>query len=1086
MSARQAELFQALLREGGITVKPTGIQPRAHGDHPLMSVVQEQMWFIEQLSPGNSFYHLGPVRRLRGGLDVAALGRALTRLVARHDVLRTHYPQVEGRPRQVVLPSALHTPTVHDVAAESDPEAAVLRLVGEAMNRPFDLAKDQLLRTTVIRLADDDHVVVFSFQHIVADGPSLEVFLRELEVLYAAEVAGVEPDLPPLALQYADYAAWQREWLATEDAADQIAFWREQLVGAPELLDLPTDRPRPAVQSYVGSGYLHIESGDLATRLEEFARREGVSMFMVLLAGLKVLLAKYTGQTDIVVGTPSAGRGRPELADVIGCFFNVLPLRTDLSGDPTLRQALAEVRTTALEVYAHQDVPFQKVIEDLRPRRDLSHNQVLQVLLSAPWETTAHEETTFAGLASAPMGVPVEATVSDLMVYAWPNDDALLLHLVYATDLFDKPTVRRMAGHLVRVLDRLATAPDTCLSALDLLSPEERAQQLGDWNDAGPERSGATLVALWDAQVAATPDAVAVVAPTDEATFAEVDRRADAVAAALRAHGVGPESLVGVCLERTVDLVAVLFGVLKAGAAYVPLDPDYPAERLRHMVANSGVRRVVCSRALAERLPVFTDGVEPVLVEDIEPVAGPAPPAAVGPENLAYVIYTSGSAGQPKGVAVRHGGIANNLLDLNTRFAVNPGDRVLALSALSFDMSVYELIGMLVCGATAVLPEPGAERDPARWLELVQTHGVTVWNTVPARLAMLLDEVERAGADGTRLRLVLSGGDRLPVELPQRVWRAFGENVVVINMGGATEASIHSTLVPIEPEHLSRQALPYGAPMAGQRAYVVDGWGRLVPLGVTGELWLGGVGLARGYLGKPGLTAQRFVADPFGPPGARAYRTGDVARWRADGCLELVGRADHQVKVRGFRVELGEIEFVLNQVPGVEQAVVVAREDSLAAFVVGADVEGAALRAHCARTLPPYMTPQVFSVVDALPLTPNGKVDRKALSETTIASGGSSAAPSTPTEEIVAAVFADVLKLESVGADEDFFELGGHSLLATQAVARVRDVFDVDIPLRTIFERPTAAGFSGAIGDLPTPDGATVDRVAHDLLTEVD
>ncbi|MFI0370116.1 condensation domain-containing protein, partial [Actinomadura sp. 1N219] len=842
-----------MLREAGIGAVGGRVTPRPPTQRPPLSAVQEQLWFLEQLSAGNSFYNLGPAVRLTGPLDVPLLARALTEVERRHDVLRGNYVEVDGLPEQRIRPPEPVRLDVLDVRGHDDPEAAARKLAREAMNAPFSLAADRLLRVTLIRPSDDAHVAVLCFHHLIADGQSVRTVLHEIDVLYRAFGAGEESPLPEPGLRYGDFAAWQRDWLGSADHRAKLGYWRERLADAPPMIDLPADHRRPATQSFAGRRLRYVAEGDLPARLERRCRDEGVTVFMALLAGLQACLARLSGQDDVVVSTPTAGRSLPEVADVVGCFFNTVALRTDLSGDPTLGELLARVRATTLDAWAHQDVPFDRVVGALGLDRDLSYNQLTQVLLAVPWQA-APETGTLCGLPAEPVEVPVEATVSDLMVYAYAAEEGLVLDLIYASDLFSEETATRLGACLESVLEALAGGTDARLSELPLLG-RHGSRPLLEFGDGGEPAAGVVpdLVEGW---ARTDPDLPAVVRGGAAVSFGELGERVSRAARVLRARGVGPETVVGVCASRSADLVVALLGVLAAGGAFVPLDAAYPAERLRLMVRDAGAALVLGERGVWDES--WAPGGDVLWLDELSAAGGRAGGARVDPDSLAYVIFTSGSTGRPKGVAVRHAGIANNVLDLNRRFGVGPGDRIAGLSALAFDMSVYELVGVLGAGAGVVLPDPGRETDPEHWRDLVADRGVTIWHSVPARLEMLLDACEAApGADCSGLRLIISGGDRLRPELVERAWRVFGPDTVIANLGGATELSVHSTLVELEPSHLDGTSLPYGRPMNGQSAFVVDGFGGLVPVGVVGELLLGGVGLARGYVGRGGLTAER-------------------------------------------------------------------------------------------------------------------------------------------------------------------------------------------------------------------------------------
>jgi amino acid adenylation domain-containing protein len=1054
------------LLERRLRGEPRGesIPRRSAGDGPLpLSFAQERLWFLDQLAPGNAFYNVACVLRIEAWLDAAALERSLDALVARHEALRTTFPAVGGRPVQVVAP-ALEVPLrIHDLRdiGGSEREAEAQRLSREEAQRPFDLAHGPLVRCTLVRLAAADQLLLVTMHHIVSDGWSMgQVFLRELGVYYAAYAAGREPQLPPLPIQYADFAVWQRAWLQGDVLERQLSYWREQLDGAP-VLDLPTDRSRPPFATFRGADAPLVLPAELSGRLRTLGEGEGCTLFMTLLAGFSVLLARYSGKHDVVVGAPVAGRTRPETEGLIGFFVNSLVLRTDLSGDPTFRQLLGRTRDVALDAYANQDVPFELLVEELQPERDASRNPLFQVtlqLFSAPASGGAAASTSGEAWREIERGT----AMFDLAVILGDAPGGVAGRIEYSTDLFDAATVRRMSGHFERLLESAVADPDRPLSSLPMLGDDERRRLLLDWNAtevAYPRDACAHR--LVEAQVARTPDAVAVELGDDRLTYRQLDRRANALAHRLREHGVGRGALVGVCLERSLDLPAALLAVHKAGGAFVPLDPGYPRERLAWMLEDARPVALLTARQLMAALP---GELPPVVLLNGDERDDPSA-VAVGAADLAYLIYTSGSTGWPKGVMVPHRALANHLLWMQDALPLEGRDAVLQRTPLSFDASIWELFAPLVAGARLVLVPPGPHAGTTGLAELVARHRITVLQLVPSLARMFLREpgVLRC----TTLRRIFCGGEELDVDLQDALLAAFGAEL--INLYGPTEACIDATWWRCEP---GGDRVPIGHPIANVRAHVVDPAGDLVPVGVPGELWLAGAGMADGYRDRAAATTERFVADPFG--GGRAYRTGDRVRRRPDGALEFLGRLDDQVKLRGHRIEPGEIEAALRDETGVREVAVIVREDEpgdrrLVAYVDGTEAM-AGLRRRLAARLPEHMVPATFVAVDALPRTPSGKLDRRALpapggGRPTLAGGY--VAPRTPAEETMASLWADVLGLERVGADDNFFtQLGGHSLLGTQLVSHVREAFGVELPLRALFEHPTVAGLAEALGDM--------------------
>ncbi|MET0396030.1 MAG: amino acid adenylation domain-containing protein, partial [Longimicrobiaceae bacterium] len=1042
-----------------------------------LSFAQQRLWFIHQFAPESAAYNMPHPLRLRGALDVGALRRSLAALVARHEALRTVFAVVDGEPVQVVHDDASVTLPVADLSglAAAARDAETRRLIGEETLRPFDLARGPLMRALLLRAGAEEHAVLFTLHHIVADGWSLGVLVREVSALYGAFSLGEAPRLAPLPIQYGDYAAWQRAWLAGEALERQVGWWRERLAGAPPLLEVPTDRPRPVVMSEAGASRPFALSAEVSAALAELSRREGATLFMTLLAGWQALLSRWSGQTDVVVGTPLAGRTRLETEGLIGMFVNTLALRAELRDGADFRALLGQVRETTLGAYAHQEVPFEKLVEELRVERSLRYTPIFQALFAL--QNIEPGTLEMGAVEVEPLSREEETAKFDLSLVLAEEGGRLGGVLSYRAALWEPATIGRMTEHLRVLLEGIAAAPERPVAELPLMPAEERAQVLERWNATAADRPrGLGFHELFEAHARRAPDAPALVFAGATVSYAELDHWGERLAGRLRGLGVGPEARVGVCLERGPALVASLLGVLKAGGAYVPLDPEYPADRLAFMLADSGVRVVVTHGALAERLPGF-DG-EVVLLDGIggpgseaesaqqAAASGDAPIShPPTPDNLAYVIYTSGSTGTPKGVLVPHDGLCNVARAQARDLGVGPDDRVLQLASPSFDASVFEVAMALGSGAALVLGTRDELVPGPELVRLLREQGVTAAVLSPSALGALPE------ADLPALRTLMTAGEACPAELVDR-W-APGRRF--LNLYGPTEATIWSTTAACRA---GGGTPPIGRPVANTAAYVLDGAREPVPVGVPGELYVGGAGVARGYGGRPELTAARFVPDPFGGgSGARLYRTGDRVRWLPRGELEFLGRVDAQVKVRGFRVEPGEVEAALRAHPGVADAAVVAREDEpgrgahrLVAYVVargGAAPETAGLRAHLRERLPEHMVPSAFVALERLPLTPNGKLDRAALPAPDTAAGGREyVAPRTPLEEVLAAIYAEVLRTEPVGIHDDFFELGGHSLLATRVASRVREAFGVEMPVRVLFEAPSVAALGERVSTL--------------------
>jgi amino acid adenylation domain-containing protein/non-ribosomal peptide synthase protein (TIGR01720 family) len=1087
--AELAERIEAMRRDGAAALPPV-VPVERTGALPL-SFAQERLWFLHQLEENGAVYNLPAALRLNGALDAAALERAVGEVVRRHESLRTRFRQDADGAVQVIAPFAGFTLPVEDLSGTGDAElrtAAVRRRIAEEAARPFDLAAGAPFRATLLRVSADEHVLVTCMHHVASDGWSVGVLCRELAALYTAFAAGQPSPLAELPVQYADFAAWQRTQLEGEVLDRQLAWWKAHLAGAPALLELPTDHARPAVQTYRGAREPVAFSAELLARLEALGRAEGATLYMVLLAAFQVMLGKYAGAEDVVVGSPIAGRTRRETEELIGFFVNTLVLRTDLSGQPTFREVLRGVRKTTLGAYEHQDVPFEKLVAELQPERSMSHSPLFQVMFML--QNTERAGAQIPGVRMERVGTEAQTTKFDLTLSLGADERGLRGAMDYAADLWDAATVRRMVGHLERVLEQVAADADLPLDRLTLLPAAERATVIGEWNATETEfRADACMHQLVAEQAARTPEAVALVFADQSLTYGELDARANRLAHRLRALGVGPDTRVAVCMERGLELVVALLATHKAGGAYVPLDPTWPADRLEHMLRDSGARVLLSQGALRPSLPACGTASLVCMDEEAELLAAlpaTAPAVEVSPANLAYVIYTSGSTGRPKGVAVPHRTVSSFFTAMDERIGTEPGVW-LAVTSVSFDISVLELFWTLARGFRVVLHPAG---DPAvceRMIEVAATH----FQCTPSLAEAVVREPGAARALGG-LRRMMVGGEALPAELADALCAKVGGQV--LNMYGPTETTIWSTTQAVE----AGVPVTVGRPALNNRTYVVDAAGEPVPVGVAGELFIGGVQVARGYLGRPALTAERFVPDAFAAePGARAYRTGDRVRWLADGRIEYLGRMDFQVKIRGFRIELGEIEATLRAADGVRECAVVARETGagdrrLVAYVVGEDgaVDAAALREQMRRSLPEYMVPSAIVAMDALPLTPNGKLDRKALPAPEAGAPEEAyVAPRTPLEEVMAGVWAEVLRLERVGVTDNFFELGGHSLLATRLVSRIREVLDADLRVVALFEGPTVAELARAVEEARSanaprlPDVAAVDPADAMLLS---
>ncbi|MEP7183679.1 MAG: amino acid adenylation domain-containing protein, partial [Betaproteobacteria bacterium] len=1025
-----------------------------------------------------SVYNEGWVHRLTGQLDVGALERALSEIFGRHDVLRTRFAMIRGELHQVVAPASPQALAIEDIGGipAEEREAHARTRVQREIALPFDLERGPLLRARLYRFAPGEHWLVLTVHHIAFDGWSSAVLAGDLSALYTAFSRRESTPLRELPIQYADYSEWQRERLIGETLERLFGYWTPALADLPAL-DLPTDRPRPPVASYRG-GQVEFEIDEgLTHSLKELSRREGVTLFMTLLAAFQVLLYRWSGQEDVAVGAPIAGRTRVEVEPLIGFFVNTMVLRGDLRGNPSFRAFLARVRGTALDAYAHSDLPFEKLVLRLAPKRDLSRNPLFQVAFRLA--NTPSTELQLPGLSVQRIDELCGETAKyDLSIGVNEAAGRLRMRADYAVDLFDAVTIERMAGHFRILLQGIVADPAQPISRLPLLTAAERHRMLVAWNDTAVDDGDALPVdRMFAAQALDTPAAIALVHAGEEMTYAELNARSNRLAHHLRALGVGPEVFAGVCIERSPELVVGLLAILKAGGAYVPIDPDYPPERIAWMLADTRAPVLLTQERLRARTPgyagrtvcVDTDWPTVATAPDVDP-----PPTATA-ANLAYVIYTSGSTGQPKGVMVEHRSLTNYMRwTLDACYGSGRGGSPLVHS-IAFDGVITTLFGPLLCGQTLfLLPTYGEIDALAAGPPSTVTGRYALAKVTPSHLKLVNQQLDITGA-ACPTAVLMIGGEALVVRDVAYWQRRFPE-VRLINHYGPTEATVGCCTYEIVEPVDGLAGIPIGRPIRNARLYVLDPCMAPVPIGVTGELYIAGAGVARGYLGRPELTAERFVADPFGPAGTRMYRTGDRARWRADGVIELLGRDDDQIKIRGFRVELGEIEAALARHAGVGEALVAAPADErdetarqLVAYVVprGAVPPNAtALRQFLKATLPDYMVPGVYVMLDALPLTPHGKVDRARLPAPGAADrshADAGVAPRNALEEQVAAIWAGLLGIERIDVHQDFFDIGGHSLLAMQLLSRIAGIAGAEVPMRDFFAEPTIAGLARSL-----------------------
>ena len=1130
LAKNKAELILLVGQKNAIAQRPVGAASRREAiatdtDLPLIKVnrtqklplsfAQERIWLVSQLEPDNPFYNEQTALILHGQLNLVALEQSLNKIIVRHETLRTNFRTINEQPVQVIAESLTLNVPVVDLTElpASEREIACQQLATTEATRPFDLASSGLIRASVVKLTELEHVLLLTKHHIIFDGWSTGVLMRELASIYSALCNNNSyPELPELPIQYADFAIWQRQLLQTEVFQKQLNYWKQLLKNAPILLELPTDRPRLAVQTFRGARQ-HIKlSIELSEALANFSRQEKATLFMTLFTAYVTLLYRYTGSDDIVVGTPIANRDRLEIEGLIGFFVNTLALRTDLSGNPSFQQLLNRVRQLTLQAYAHQDLPFEKLVKALQPQRDLSYTPLFQVMFV--FQNVPASQIELTGLTVSSLATESATSKFDLTLLMQNTTTGLVSMWEYNTDLFDAGTIERMAGHFVALLEGIVTKPIQQISQLPLLTEPEQRKLLVEWNDTQVEYTCEQCIhQLFEEQVQHTPDAIAVVFENQQLTYDELNCRANQLAHYLKVLGVKADVLVGLCVERSLDMVVGLLGILKAGGAYVPLDPEYPIERLSFMLEDAQVSVLLTQQHLIERLPehqaknvcldtqwqAISQFSQHNLITDVRAI------------NLAYVIYTSGSTGKPKGVMIEHQSLVNFTKVELIQSGINQKERILQFSSFGFDVFAKDIYPCLSVGGTLVLRTEQMLNSWFALIERIERWQITVLNVPAAYWHELVTELARINKSlSPSLRLITIGGERL---LPEKIklWYEYIQQnsdlyklktfPQLINGYGPTETTIQASCCPISAQMCDSalSSIPIGRPVPNTQIYILDSHLQLVPVGVPGELHIGGRGLARGYLNRPELTQEKFIPNPFeeaggrqllvlGSPqdrtasrrqeagGSRLYKTGDLASYLPDGNIEYIERIDNQVKIRGFRIELGEIETVLSQHRDVQASCVIARVDSpsdkrLVAYVVP--------HQHCTPTinelrhllkakLPEYMVPNAIVILESLPLTPNGKVDRNALPTPDLHTEPKDkyVAPRTPLEEMMAQIWTQVLKVEQVGIYDNFFELGGHSLLATQLLSRIGNIFKVELPLRSLFAAATVAELTHLIGQL--------------------
>jgi len=1027
-----------------------------------LSFAQQRLWFLDQMEPGSPLYNIPAAVRLSGKLNVAALRRSINEVIRRHEILRTSFPSDNGQAVQHISPELVQPLAIADLRekARTDREIEALAIANEQARLPFNLSQGPLLRIMLVQLDEDEHVALLTMHHIISDGWSIGILVRELAELYAAYSIGKPSPLPELDVQYGDFAAWQREWLQGEILEEQLAYWRQQLGDNPPSLDLPTDHARPALQTFNGGRERLSIEARLGDSLRELSRREGATMFMVLLAAFKVLLYRYSGQTDLAVGTPVAGRNRLEIEPLIGFFVNTLVLRTRLQPQASFRQLLAAVKQVCLSAWAHQEIPFEKLVEQLQPQRDMSRSPLFQVMFAL--QNAADETLSLPGLTMSAVKLEGHSAKFDLTLTMAESGAGVAATLEYNADLYQAATIQRMSRHLQNLLEAIADDPNQPVGELQLMSDAELQQVLVQWNQTHRDYPQEGCIhELFEQQAARTPQQVAVVFDKQEISYGQLNQRANQLANYLVSLGVEAESLVGLCLERSVEMIVGLLAILKAGGAYVPLDASYPAERLAYLMGDAGLSLLLTQASLQEQLPE-TAARRVVVEQEQEAIArqsGDNLGRRAESQNLAYVIYTSGSTGKPKGVAIEHRAVVNFLTTMQQEPGIQAGDKLLAVTTLSFDIAGLELWLPLMVGAEVALASREQARDGQQLAELIKQRAATLMQATPSSWRMLLE----SGWEGSAELKVLCGGEELSRELGRKLAESAGE---VWNLYGPTETTIWSTKWRVQG---GEGGVKIGRPIGNTAVYVLDERQQPVAVGVSGEIYIAGEGLGRGYLHEAEQTAARFVPNPYSRRGGeRMYRTGDVCRYQGDGEIEYLGRLDQQVKVRGYRIELGEIEEALLRHAQVREAVVVAREDQaggkrLVGYVVAEETgraEARELREYVKGKLPEYMVPGVIIELEEMPKTPNGKLDRRRLAEEEGVSEEGEASyeeARTAVEEVLVEIWGELLAVPRVGVSDNFFALGGHSLLATQLASRLKNRFELTIPLRSLFEKPTVS-----------------------------
>jgi len=1070
LAERKTEIIALLQNNNSVEkLTPSRIQPTSR-NHPLpLSFAQQRLWFLDQLESNSSFYNLPEAIRLQGELNIDILQQALDGLVANYEILRTNYIAENGSPIQSIAPPRSVELKIFDFQQYEvvEQEIKIQKVLQQESQYPFNLASDLIIRGCLLKLSSSEQILLIVQHHIATDGWSMGIMWEKLTQLYLAFLEGKPNPLPTLSIQYADYAVWQRERLSGEVIHKQLNYWKQQLANANPLLKLPTDFPRPSVQTYGGATQSHPLSPSLSREINQLCRQEGATLYMGLLAAFQILLYRYSRQEDILVGSVIAGRNCKEIEELMGFFVNTFVLRANLSGNPSFKQLLSQVRTTTLDAYDHQDLPFEKLVEELNPERALSYSplfQVMFVLQNIPTQTDK-----LLGLETKLVRIETSTAKFDLELSVEENSEGLIASWTYNTDLFDAATIERMHGHFRTLLEGIAANPNKSINQLSILTDKELKQLLIEWNNTSKDYPQDKCIhQLFEEQVERTPDAIAVFFQDQQLTYRELNNRANQLAHYLQKLGVKPNVLVGICIERSLDMIVGLLGILKAGGAYVPLDPSYPQDRIEYMLNDSQIKILLTQQELMEKLTikelvvvcVDSDWVQ-INQESQEMLVSNA-----SSTSIAYINYTSGSTGKPKGVKTLHRGITRLLFGVNY-INFNAENRFMQMAPISFDAATLEIWGALLFGAQCVL-FPSKVPTARDLREVIQKYRITTMWLTSALFNSIIDTDPQALEGVCQL---LIGGEALSVNHVSRAIKAL-PSTQIINGYGPTESTTFACCYQIPPQlDNSIHSIPIGKPIGNTQIYILDNFLQPVPIGISGEIYIGGDGLARGYLNSLKLTEEKFIANPFGA--GKLYKTGDIARYKRDGNIEFIGRIDTQVKIRGFRIELGEIESILSQHPKVRTTVVIAREDipsdkRVVAYVVVEDqAQDIDLRSFLKERLPSYMIPSAFVFLAAMPITPNGKIDYRSLpapdrSSTQLKENF--VPPSNPTQETLAKIWSQILGVERVGINDDFFDLGGHSLLSVRLLSEIEKAFNYQIPLSSFFKISTIAEIEDLIG----------------------